>query len=378
MFTKKFRSIVCAISVLSGTIIGVGLFSLPYLTLRVGWFSILLYFLILGSLVALLHVLFGELVLKTPDHIRFPGIANHYWGKKGKNFTLLTHVSCLIGAILAYIIVGGEFLQALMSSAGFEISLSAAILIYLMAGGLIIYFGSSGLNMLHLSGIIGFFLVMVGLTWMGWDEISVSKIFARNGDSVSWFAPYGVVIFSLWGATLIPQIEDILGKNNRYMTKVIIASLALPALVYLYFIIVVLGISGSDTSPSALTSMGSYLGKGAESMILVFGLITTFTSFVAIGFTLAQVFEFDLGIKKIKAWFLSLFLPLSLYLAGVRDFLELIVFLGSVLLATDGINMLLMYRKGLPEARAWKRWAAILLILMLFGGIVYEINSLIR
>lgn len=82
MFSKKTLSIIFAISVLSGTIIGVGLFSLPYLILQVGWFSILLYFVILGSIVTLMHVLFGELILKTPDNIRFPGIANYYWGEK--------------------------------------------------------------------------------------------------------------------------------------------------------------------------------------------------------------------------------------------------------------------------------------------------------
>lgn len=279
--------------------------------------------------------------------------------------------------MLAYIIVGGEFLQILISSVGFEINISAAIIIYLITGGLIIYFGSSGLNLLHLSGIIAFFLVMAGLTWLGWDEISLEKLLSKNGDSVSWFAPYGVLIFSLWGITIIPQIEDILGKYKRYMTKVIIASIALPILVYLYFSIVVLGISGSDTSASALISLSSYLGKEAENMILIFGLVTTFTSFVAIGLTLTQVIELDLGIKKTKAWFISLFLPLSLYLAGVRSFLELIIFLGSVFLAIDGINMLLMYRKGMPEAKTWKRIATILLILMLFGGIFYEISSLL-
>ncbi|MDD4995896.1 MAG: aromatic amino acid transport family protein [Patescibacteria group bacterium] len=378
MTKEKIKSIIYAISVLSGTIIGVALFSLPYLTLQVGWLTMLLYFIILGGLIVLLHVLFGELVLQTPDQKRFPGIAEYYWGKRGKYLTLTTHLICLVCTILAYILVGGGFLYELLSIIIPNISLPLAILIFWALGALIIFLGSSALNKIQLVGIISFIFVMLGLAWLGRAEISMANVFARNGDNINWFMPYGILIFALWGMTLIPQIEDILGKNKQYMTRVVIASIILPIIVYILFTALVLGISGTGTEPLALTSLSNQLGKGAYSLILFFGLITTFTSFIAIGLIMAQVFEFDLKIRKIKSWTMTVSLPLLLYFAGIKNFLELIIFLGAVLLAIDGINMLLMYRHGLPQAKLWKRFASLILIIMLMGGIVYEIASLIN
>jgi amino acid permease len=378
MTKEKIKSIIYAISVLSGTIIGVALFSLPYLTLQVGWLTMLLYFIILGGLIVLLHVLFGELVLQTPDQKRFPGIAEYYWGKGGKYLTLTTHLICLVCTILAYILVGGGFLYELLSIIIPNISLPLAILIFWALGALIIFLGSSALNKIQLVGIISFIFVMLGLAWLGRAEISMANVFARNGDNINWFMPYGILIFALWGMTLIPQIEDILGKNKQYMTRVVIASIILPIIVYILFTALVLGISGTGTEPLALTSLSNQLGEGAYSLILFFGLITTFTSFIAIGLIMAQVFEFDLKIRKIKSWTMTVSLPLLLYFAGIKNFLELIIFLGAVLLAIDGINMLLMYRHGLPQAKLWKRFASLILIIMLMGGIVYEIASLIN
>ena len=375
---KNIKNIIYAISVLSGTIIGVGLFSLPYLTIGVGWTVMLLYFLIIGGAVILLHVLFGELVVRTPDKKRFPGIAEYYWGKTGKYFTLITHLGCLIGTMLAYLLVGGGFLSQLLSSAGLTDSLTAAVLLFWAGGGLVIFLGSSALNKMQLAGIISFILIMAGLAWLGKGQASISNMLARNGADVSWFAPYGAVIFSVWGATLIPQIEDILAKSKQYLTKVIIAAISLPILIYILFIVIVLTVSGANTAPLALTSLNHYLGPAAYSLILIFGLITTFTSLAAIGLTMSQVFEFDLKIKKIKSWLITVCLPLPLYFAGVKNFIELIVFLGAVLLAIDGINMLLMYRRALPLAGQWKRKAAIVLIVMLLAGIGYEISSLLN
>ena len=45
-----FKKFIYPISTLSGTIIGVGIFALPFVTLKVGFWVMLGYFFILGSL----------------------------------------------------------------------------------------------------------------------------------------------------------------------------------------------------------------------------------------------------------------------------------------------------------------------------------------
>ncbi|KKN87667.1 hypothetical protein LCGC14_0257180, partial [marine sediment metagenome] len=109
------KKVIYAISILSGTIIGVGLFSLPYITSKVGIFVMLGYFLVLGALVIILHLFFGELSLRTPDFKRLPGFAKIYLGKWGQLVAYISTILGLFGALLAYLIIGGQFLESLLS-----------------------------------------------------------------------------------------------------------------------------------------------------------------------------------------------------------------------------------------------------------------------
>src|SRR4030042_6737207 len=154
---KQLVSFIYATATLAGTIIGVGLFALPYLTIRVGWPTMLLYFLVLGGMVTLIHVLFGELALHTPDHKRLPGFAERYWGPRGRKFTLWVHLGGLLGAVLAYVIVGGEFLHELLGLMGLNITLTAAAVFYLLAGAAVIYSGIKAAEGMQVTGLGGFF-----------------------------------------------------------------------------------------------------------------------------------------------------------------------------------------------------------------------------
>src|SRR3989304_1086662 len=131
------KSSVLAVSTLAGTIIGVGLFSLPYITLRVGLWVILGYFLVIGFLVTLIHVFFAEISLKTPDYKRLPGFAQIYLGSWGRRLSLLSITIGGFGSILAYLIVGGGFLGSLLNPilGGGEMFY---VLIYFMAGGVLV------------------------------------------------------------------------------------------------------------------------------------------------------------------------------------------------------------------------------------------------
>ncbi|MDD5606426.1 MAG: aromatic amino acid transport family protein [Candidatus Pacebacteria bacterium] len=78
------KKIVYSVAILSGTIIGVGLFALPYITVKAGVWLVLGYFVLLSLIAYLVHYLFAELALHTPDFKRLPGFAQIYLGSWGK------------------------------------------------------------------------------------------------------------------------------------------------------------------------------------------------------------------------------------------------------------------------------------------------------
>lgn len=359
--------IIYAIATLSGTIIGAGLFALPYITLKLGFWVILGYFLVLGSFITLIHLFFGELALKTPDFKRLPGFAKIYLGRKGEMIAYASTIFSIFGALLAYLILGGEFLTELLQPA-FGGEVLYYTLFYFAVTALVIFHGTKAVAKVEFWGFILFLVILFAIFFQGKTFITAGNLF-NTPDWSLLFLPYGVILFSLWGATLVPEVEEILGEKKKAISKVIPIAILIPALVYLFFIYLVLGITGPQTTESALTGLKAVLGDDIVSLALIFGLLTTFTSFITLGLTLKKVFWYDLKLKRVASWAITCFLPLILYLAGIKSFIAVIGVVGGIMLAVDGILILLMYKKLRPERKV----LVYPLILLLLGGIIYSI-----
>jgi hypothetical protein len=193
-------------------------------------------------------------------------------------------------------------------------------------------------------------------------------------------------LFSLWGADLIPEIEEMLGNKKELLKKVVLLSILISALIYIFFIYLILGISSEKVSQNSLSGLKEVLDQTPSIyLLLIFGILATFTSFVALSLNLKKIFWYDLKLNKNFAFFLTSFLALFLYFLGVKNFISVISFVGAVMLAINGIFILTIKIKiqnsEIKEQKSkfenLKRKAEkiliFLLIFMLILGIFYEI-----
>ena len=104
-----------ALSVFVGTIIGVGIFGLPWVASKSGFLILLFYFLILAIVAIVVHLMLGDVIVKTPGKHRFPGYVKKYLGPRWGRVALIGICFGLFGAQLAYLLVGGGFLFNLLS-----------------------------------------------------------------------------------------------------------------------------------------------------------------------------------------------------------------------------------------------------------------------
>lgn len=357
------------IATLSGTIIGVGLFALPYVTFKVGLWVILGYFLVLGPLVILIHLFFGELAIKTPDFKRLPGFAKFYLGNWGEKLAYFSTILGIFGALLAYLIVGGEFLTELLSPI-FGGGKVIWTLFYFSLATVLIFFGIKAVAKVEFWGLILLFVVLFLIFLRGKYLINIENLFIGSWklEIKNLFLPYGIILFSLWGAALIPEVEEMLRERKKILRIVISTSILIPIFLYLFFIYLILGISGSQTAESAIPGLRNFLGDGIVGLGLSFGVLTTFTSFISLGLTLRKVFWYDLKMSENLSFVIACFFPLILFLIGIKQFIPVISFVGGIMLGIDGILILLMYKKIRPE-----NLLVYPLILILSGGIIYEI-----
>jgi len=370
MFGKNiFQNYIFPVATLSGAIIGVGFFSLPYIALKVGIWLMLAYFLVLGFLIILIHLIYSEVALKTPDFKRFPGFVGFHLGKWFSRFSLISTTLGSFGVLLVYLIIGSQFLSSVFSPilGGSKI---LYVFIYFFLMSLIIYLGIKIVSKVELGVLIFLLLILFLILIKGFSQIKIGNLFIGNIDFriKNLFLPYGAVMFSLWGTGMLPEVEEMLGKNKKLIKKVVTIAILIPAVIYLFFIFLILGITGSSTTESALVGLKSFLGSGLGSLGILVGVATTFVGFITLGTTLKKMLVYDLKIKNFYSWVITCFVPLILFLVGFNSFIGLISFIGGVLLGIDGILILLMYKKI-----GGKKIVIYPLALIFLLGIIYEI-----
>ena len=80
---RMYRRFLLPVGILSGAIIGAGVFSLPYVLHPFGTLFAGVYLGVLGLVFAVVHLLYADLALRTPGNLNFVGIARHYLGVPG-------------------------------------------------------------------------------------------------------------------------------------------------------------------------------------------------------------------------------------------------------------------------------------------------------
>lgn len=376
--SKKILTSILAISAICGTIIGVGIFSLPYVTLKVGIWTMAGYFFVLGIIVTIVHMLFGKVSLATPDFLRLPSFAGIYLGKWGKAAASVAMIVGSFGAILSYIIVGGGFLKELFFPVFGGNQLIYSV-IYFSFGAIFIYFGIEAISRIGFWRMILLFISLIFIFFYAQSKsiFKIENIFLSGDYSLgNLFLPYGIVLFSLWGATFVPEIEEMMGENKKLLKFVLPISTIIPIIVYIFFIILILGITGTETTEFSLDGLKNALGGKLVSLAIFLGIITTFTSFISVGLTIKKVFSYDFKIEHNLSWAIACFVPLFLFFIGVNNFIVLVSFIGGVMLGIEGILIVLMYQKlHLSQNPASKKvyCLTIPLFCIFLAGIIYEV-----
>ena len=357
--------IVLSIATLCGTIIGVGFFSLPFVTIRTGLVPMIIYLIILGILVAIVHLYFSELSLRTPDFKRLPGFAKIYLGNWGEKTALIFTVLSLFGALLAYLIVGGEFLQQLLSPI-FQGSNFFYTILYFFFGAILISFGIKSISKIGFASLLLLFLALILIFFKSRSVLNFSNLLIPFNPS-NLFLPYGPILFSLWGANIIPEVEEMLRGRKEWLKRVVVISIVISILVYVVFGALIIGITGQNTTESALGGLKNVLGGAVIPFALVLGILTTFTAFISSGLTLKRIFSFDLKMKEGISFLIAVSVPFILYLLQFKNFISVISLVGGIALGVDGIIILLCYKK--IKKRNILIYPLILIFLL---GIIYE------
>ena len=373
----KNKNFLYATAVLMGTMVGVGIFGIPFAFSKAGFWVGFLFLVFIGFITLLLNLMYGEVILRTHEEHQITGYTDKYLGPWFKRLIFFSVSLALYSALLVYMVIAGDFLNNIFSSV-FYASPTSYSLVFFSVLSILVWLGIKRISWVELL-LVGLFTLVVFLI-LG---VGVNKIDLSNFSDIQyefWFLPYGVLLFAFAGFSAIPIQRQVLMDQEKNLLKSIIFAVLFTGVLYLIFAFTVLGISGSITTPDAISGLYEFLGSKIVLLGSLFGILAVSTGYLMLGSAFLDMFHLDYNVSRNWAWFLVVAPPLILFWGGLRTFIDIISLAGSVAIGLEGIVLTFVYIKSkskgdrVPEySLELPKFIYYLLIFMFGAGIVYAL-----
>lgn len=331
-----------AVLTLAGMIIGAGMFAIPFAFARAGFWLGAGELIVLGAVVAAIHLLFGDIVMQSSGRHRLPGYARMYLGRPAATIAWGSALFGMIGSLLAYLIVGSVFLRMLSARAvpvSGDLFWAAAFAVLGIAIVLLPLRKEALINGILTAVLIVFIIVL--------SFFLLPRVSAANFDGPHLseaFAPYGILLFALTGGAAVPEVIALLGGRRARARRAIVIGSFIPVAIYFLFAYAVVGALGSGVSEEAIRGLYTIAGERIVWFGSLIGLLAIITSFVVLTSSLESLFEFDWGLGRRPARLVAIGAPIALYLAGFQNFIAIITAVGALGVGVDAILIVAIHR----------------------------------
>lgn len=337
------RKFIHATALLVGTMVGVGIFGIPFAFAKAGFFVGLGWLILLAAITCGYDLIFAELTLRTQGTHQIAGYASIWLGPWARRLTFFALVLSGYGTLLVYMIIAGQFLHTILSQF-ISINPDLYSILFALIWSLVV--------MMRLKTVAAIDLIIAGMC-----AATVALIVGFGAPHIQWshftgitphfwFLPYGIILFALSGANAIPLQRQLLEGRERLLRPAIITAVTLVSLLYLVFAFAVVGVSGEVTTPEAISGLYGILGGTIIFIGSLFGVMTISTSFLMMGTTLYETFHIDYRARPVLAWLLVIVPPLLFFFSGLRNFIDIMGLIGGVAVGILSVVILMAYRRA--------------------------------
>ena len=398
---SKLPSVLWGTLIITGTVVGAGMFSLP-VVMSGAWFSWSSAILLLTWLCMLLSgLMFLEASLHYPPGAGFDTLTRDLLGGRW-NLLNGASVAFVLGILTyAYISASGAILQHTFAALALPVSARAAGLGFTLLVALFVWLGTAVVSRVTLiflgAKVITFFLLFGGLL----GHVRPEVLFDTGGTQ-SHYLRYGwmVIPFCLASFGYHGNISGLISYYQRDGSKVarcLLLGTVAALLIYLVWIVGTMGnipradfiaIARRGGNIDALIEALDYLLQNASLNVLltVFSTFAVASSFLGVTLGLfdylADLLNFDNGAAgRLKTIFITFFLPLSAALIWPNGFLLAIGYAGLAATVWAVITPAMLAwraRERFPRAQSWRLKGGRLpiLLVLLFAGLNIVVSLL--
>jgi hypothetical protein len=286
-------------------------------------------------------------------------------GETAGRAALLVVVVGLLLTLSAYLVLSAQFVVTIVPHFGFW----GGVIAFWFLGSVPLI---AGLRPFVGAEVVGAVLMVAIILFAVALAPSVERtVPAFNVEGM--FLPFGVVLFALAAWT---AVEPVFRWRRKFPSvrfspaSAMGAGTVASAFLYALFAFGILS-SASVVATDTVSGLTNW-GAGQHILLALFGLFAVWTSYLPIGLEVKSALEKDLSWKPRAAVAATVFVPLLLVVAGLRDFLSLVGVAGGVFLSFQYLFILAVARKVLALSKAASAVGAVIMALFLTAA-VYEV-----
>ena len=327
---------------LAGTVIGAGMFALPWLFQRAG-FGVGMAALALGAGAYLfIHLAYADLIVRSPGEHRFAGYAKLYLGRAGFWVASVVAIFEMVSVLTIYLIISVSFANLLFPGDSL-----VKLLVFWALASLAMFLPLKRLALTEFLLTGGKIAIILGILAFG---IPNASRILDVGFFTEWqtvLLPLGPALFALSGRVAIPSVvayfrEKGVVHSRKALASAIIAGTLIPAVVYILLVIAITSLSRSVSDDSVTGLIGNIpplalIGVGA------LGLMSIWSAYVLVGVDTKNLLRYDFKFFPGVAAMITISAPVILYLAGFHNFIGLVSFVGGIFLAIEGLLVIAMW-----------------------------------
>ncbi len=360
--------------ILTGTILGAGIFSLPYVIGNVGLFLGAAYLVCFGLVYFFIHRFYGEALLTAPPGHNFLYFLKESIGARAWRLSSAIIVAEFLLILTVYLILAPSFGAFVFGSGAAG---TAVLAVFWALGSLFIFLRLDVLGWTEFLGVAAILAFTLFIFGFGAAPLS-GALWPKDIGLAALLLPFGPLLFSLAGRSAMAQVvekERDSAKAGRPFSVVKVAfwGTFIAAAVYFLFVVAVLRLT-PHPAPDALSGLGG-LPAGVLAILGIIGLLAIWKSYIVIGLNTKEMLELDLGLPKAWGALAVIAAPMAFYAIGLNDFLSVIGLLGGLFLAFDSALVVYIWRRLVPRSRlrplSWVLYAIFL------AAAIFEIISLV-
>jgi amino acid permease len=298
--------------IIVGTMIGGGILALPIITAKLGFILGSISIIVIWSIMTYTALVITDISCSMPYGSSFKTIAERYLGKAGGVIASISFLVLMYFISTAYISAAASSLHTSFH----DISNNIASIIFVCIFGSIVVLGTRFVDYANRFFIILKIIILLLLCITFNKYIELPNLLASPVNLVgSLLIAIPILTTSFTSHIIVPALSDYLNKNTRDLKKIIIIGSIIPLVLYLIWIVTILGVLPLHGKISFMDSIFNHIdiqhanigdilsaleskihSNSTSSILSTFTYVAIITSFLSVNLSL---FHFNIDTYKL-------------------------------------------------------------------------------